>query len=46
MLLTRQMIYEFSIKNDICHNDTTSASVYGEYNTRTSDHLWPQQEAS
>jgi len=23
------MIKEFHIKNDICHNDTTSASTYG-----------------
>jgi len=37
MLLTKQMISEFNIKNDVCHNDTTSASVYGEYNTKTSE---------
>jgi hypothetical protein len=24
------MISEFNIENDLCHNDTTSASVYGE----------------
>jgi transposase len=32
MLITRQMINEFQIETDICHNDTTSASVYGECN--------------
>ena len=32
MLITRQMIHEFNIKTDICHNDTTSASVYGDCN--------------
>ena len=37
MLLTKEMISEFNIKNDICHNDTTSASVYGDYNTKTSE---------
>jgi transposase len=29
MLITQHMIKEFNIKNDICHNDTTSASTYG-----------------
>lgn len=29
MLITKHMIQEFNIKNDICHNDTTSASTYG-----------------
>jgi len=29
MLITQHMIQEFNIKNDICHNDTTSASTYG-----------------
>jgi transposase len=37
MLITREMISEFKIENDICHNDTTSASVYGEYNNKTSE---------
>lgn len=37
MLITRQMISEFKIKNDMCHNDTTSASVYGQYNKKTSE---------
>jgi len=31
MLITRCIIEEFKIKNDIVHNDTTSASVYGRY---------------
>jgi transposase len=31
MLITRWMIEEFKIENDIAHNDTTSASVYGRY---------------
>ena len=29
-LVTQRMISEFNIENDLCHNDTTSASVYGE----------------
>jgi len=29
MLITQHMIQEFNIKNNICHNDTTSASTYG-----------------
>lgn len=33
MPITKKMISEFGIKNDICHNDTTSASVYGHCNT-------------
>ena len=28
-LVTKQMIDEFKIKNEVCHNDTTSASTYG-----------------
>ncbi len=32
ILLTQRMINVFQIINDICHNDTTSASVYGQYN--------------
>jgi transposase len=32
MLITQHMIREFNIKNDICHNDTTSASTYGNCN--------------
>ena len=27
---TRNMIREFNIQSDLCHNDTTSASVYGD----------------
>jgi transposase len=30
-LITRWIIEEFKIENDIVHNDTTSASVYGRY---------------
>ncbi len=30
LCITEIMIEEFSIKNDICHNDTTTASVYGD----------------
>ena len=29
MLITQHMIREFNIINNICHNDTTSASTYG-----------------
>ena len=31
LLLTQHMIDVFKITSDICHNDTTSASVYGDY---------------
>jgi transposase len=31
-LVTRNMIREFNIQSDLCHNDTTSASVYGDCN--------------
>ena len=31
MLITKWIIEEFKIENDIVHNDTTSASVYGSY---------------
>ena len=37
MQITREMISEFKIENDVCHNDTTSASVYGQYNKKTSE---------
>lgn len=37
-LITQKMIAEFDIQNHLCHNDTTSASVYGECdNNRTTD---------
>jgi len=40
MLITREMISQFHIETDICHNDTTSASVYGECNNnRTQDSI-------
>jgi transposase len=39
-LITQKMISEFDIQNDLCHNDTTSASVYGECNNnRTNDSI-------
>jgi hypothetical protein len=31
------LIAEFDIDNHVCHNDTTSASVYAEYNNKTSE---------
>jgi transposase len=31
-LITQRMINEFNIENDLCHNDTTSVSVYGQCN--------------
>ena len=37
MLITRSMITKFEINNDICHNDTTSASVYGQYNKKIAE---------
>lgn len=33
MPITKKMISEFRVENSICHNDTTSASVYGHCNT-------------
>lgn len=30
MLITKYIIEKFSIENDICHNDPTTASVYGD----------------
>ena len=40
ILLTQRMINVFQIINDICHNDTTSASVYGQYNkNKTADSI-------
>ena len=30
MLITQNMIAKFNIVNDVCHNDTTSVSVYGD----------------
>jgi transposase len=32
------MISEFNIENDLCHNDTTSASVYGECSNNKTAH--------
>jgi transposase len=40
MLITQHMIQEFNIKNNICHDDTTSASTYGNCNkNRTSNSI-------
>ena len=37
MLTTKNMITEFKIGSDICHNDTTSGSFYGKYNKENSE---------
>jgi len=37
VLITQNLIHEFKIQNDICHNDTTSGSVYGDCNNRKTD---------
>jgi len=40
MSITQNMIREFNIVNDICHNDTTSVSTYGNCSkNRTSDSI-------
>ncbi len=40
ILITQHIIQEFNIKSDICHNDTTSASTYGNCNkNRTPDSI-------
>ena len=40
MLITKYMITEFGITNAICHNDTTSISVYGDCdNNKTPDSI-------
>jgi len=39
-LLTQSMINVFGIETDLCHNDTTSASVYGQCNkNRTTESI-------
>ena len=39
-LLTQRMINEFEIETDLCHNDTTSVSVYGQCNkNKTEDSI-------
>jgi transposase len=39
-LITQHMIREFNIASQTCHNDTTSASVYGDCdNNRTADSI-------
>ena len=37
ILVTRKMIEMFKIQTEICHNDTTYAQVYGEYNKNRSE---------
>ena len=37
MLITKEMIDVFQIQTDICHNDTTSVSVYGEADNNKTD---------
>lgn len=37
LLITRQMIDEFQIHTDLCHNDTTSVSVYGQMDNNKTD---------
>jgi transposase len=37
LLITRMMISEFNIVSNICHNDTTSLSVFGECNNHKTD---------
>lgn len=37
LLTTRQMILQFGIDNNICHNDTTSVSTYGDCNNNKTD---------
>ncbi len=39
LLITQNMINVFKIISDICHNDTTSASVYGNYNSDSKDSI-------
>lgn len=37
MLITRQMIRTFEIESPVCHNDTTSVSVYGDADNHKTD---------
>jgi len=37
MQITKRMIEEFEIHSDVCHNDTTSASVFGNCDNRRTD---------
>ncbi len=37
LAITRQMIEAFQIQSDVCHNDTTSASVYGNADNNKTD---------
>jgi transposase len=39
-LITKRMIDEFNIESEICHNDTTSVSIYGDCdNNKTADSI-------
>jgi transposase len=38
MAITRHMIETFQIQNRVCHNDTTSVSVYGNADNNKTDH--------
>lgn len=35
--ITKRMIEEFQIQNEVCHNDTTSASFYGQADNNKTD---------
>lgn len=37
LLLTKQMIEMFQIQSEVCHNDTTSVSVYGQADNNKTD---------
>ena len=37
LLLTRQMLTEFNIDTSVCHNDTTTASIYGDCDNHRTD---------
>lgn len=37
LLLTRHILTEFEIETSVCHNDTTTASVYGHCNNHRTD---------
>lgn len=38
LLITKQMIDVFNIQSSVCHNDTTSVSVYGQADNNKTDH--------
>jgi transposase len=37
LMITKQMIDAFQIESDVCHNDTTSLSMYGDAKTNKTD---------